>query len=89
MPARFDTYDDFMRDLDENSRLSDDPFELTSSVGSLDDDDLELLGFGPARRQAPAAKPAAKKAVTRKTPAPKPAAAKKPATRKTPAPKPK
>lgn len=57
MPTRNDAYDDFMRDLDETSRLSDDPFELSTEIGALDDDDLELLIGAP--RRTPAKKPAA------------------------------
>jgi hypothetical protein len=54
-----DPFADFQRELDESGRLSDDPFG--TEIGGLDDEDLELLGYGRNRvRKAPAAKPAKK-----------------------------
>lgn len=47
-----DPFADFQRELDESGRLSDDPFGV--EVGGLDDDDLELLGYGRARPRKPA-----------------------------------
>lgn len=54
-------YDDFLADLDRESNLSDDPFGV-DSIGSLDDDDLELL----IPKKKPAAKAAAKPAAPKK-----------------------
>ncbi len=41
--VRYESFDDFMHDLDESGRLSDDPFGIDSDIGSLDDEDLEWL----------------------------------------------
>lgn len=44
MPTpRYESYEDFLHDLDESGHLSDDPFGIDVDIGSLDDADLELL----------------------------------------------
>ncbi len=49
MSKRFDSYDSFIRDLDESGRLSDDPFEVSPEFGLLDDEDLDLIGGSTSR----------------------------------------
>lgn len=49
--ARYETLDDFQRDLDESERFSDDPFGTDPGVGLLDDEDLEALGFKPKKKR--------------------------------------
>ncbi|UTU07758.1 hypothetical protein CcrC1_gp074 [Caulobacter phage C1] len=40
---RYESYEDFVHDLDQSGHLSDDPFGIDLDIGALDDADLELL----------------------------------------------
>ena len=52
MTKRFDSYDEFIRDLDESDRYADDSYDV--EVGALDQEDLDLLNFGKAKtKRAP------------------------------------
>lgn len=61
MPLRiYDSFDDFLDDLDRSGNLSDDPFEVDVHE-TLDDEDLALIGGGRKRAPAPKSKPKSRK----------------------------
>lgn len=52
--ARYDSFDELQRDLDDAERYGIDPFNAEEAFGLLDEDDVDALtGVTPKRRPAP------------------------------------